>query len=190
VGLLDWLSGKSDPTKGWVRDPALKLTLDFRLGALCAVTLGEPAERLAILGPAEDRRAALEGDLHYFTLGLGVGVSGGGIESVTLWWRDYLDRGYRAYAGTVVSDGKNLGLGPATTEAELLSVLGQPYWRDRDDSETILFYEVKDAWGRLTERQVELDEEGRLKALLVLSQPILADENQRIAYRIDKAWPP
>ena len=189
MGILDWLSGRSDVTAGWVRDPALRLNVDFAQGALCGVTLGEPAERLSFLGRAEDRKAAPKGDLQYFTLGLCVGVSGTRIESFTIWWQDYLGEGYKTYAGRVTSRSADL-LGPETNEAEILSALGEPYWTDRDGSETILFYEIQDAWGRLTERQVELDERGRLKALLVLSEPLLADAAQRAAYGVDRAWPP
>ncbi len=189
MGLREWLSRRNDPTAAWVRDPELRLTLDFGGGSLRGVGLGDPIERLAFLGPT-DRGAGPEEDLQYLSLGLSVGFTAGSIDFYGIWWQDYLGAGYRRYAGCVLLGGRAVALGPTTPEHEILEAFGQPYWRDHDDSETILFYEVKDGRGRLTERQFELDERGALKALLVLADPILAEEASRRIYGIDRPWPP
>jgi hypothetical protein len=189
VGLLDRLTRKTDRTAGWVRDPALRLTLDLARGTLCGVALGEPVERLASLGPT-GRNAEKDGDLQYQALGLIVGVSEEAIDSFIVYWRDYLGQGFEPYAGTVLSAGQVVLLGPRTTEAELVAVFGRPYFRDQDEDETLLFYEIQDRWGRLTERQVELDEKGALRSIIFSAEPMLADERQRKAFGVDEPWPP
>lgn len=189
MSLLSWLSGRKDVTARWTRAANLRLSLDFASGALCGVALGERLERLAFLGPADGGRGP-DADLVYRELGLAVGVQRGRIASYDLWWRDSLEQGFQPYAGTVLRDGRPLALGTATTEAGLVLALGEPYWRDHDEEETILFYELKDWRGDFTERQIELDAEGRLTALLVVAQPLLADEAQRRGYGVDRGWPP
>jgi hypothetical protein len=189
LAVLDWLRREKNITAGWVRDPGLRLALDFAEGRLCGIGFGEPPERLAFLGPA-DRGDAPRRDLEYLDLGLSVGTTDGKIDSYCLWWLDYQQRGYEQYPGSVLLNGQAIALGRATTEPAIVSAFGQPYWKDKDESETILFYELKDHWGRLTERQVELDEEGALKALLVVSEPMLADDEQRRSYGVGRPWPP
>ncbi len=189
MGEREWLPRRTDLTAGWARVPDLRLLLDFTAGSLCGVALGEPVERLAFLGPT-DRSAAPEEDLEYLELGLSIGFTAGRIDFYGLWWQDHLGAGYRRYAGGVLLGGRAVALGPLTPEHEIVGALGRPYWRDRDVSETILFYELRDPRGRITERQVELDERGALRALLVLADPILAEEASRRAYRVERPWPP
>ncbi len=189
MGVREWLPRRADLTAGWIRAPDLRLLLDFHGGSLCGVALGDPVERLAFLGPT-DRSAGPEDDLEYLSLGLSVGYTAGNIDFYGLWWQDHLGAGYRRYAGAVLLGGRAVALGPVTPEHEVLEAFGPPYWRDQDDEETILFYEPRDASGRVTERQVELDDRGALRALLVLADPILAEEDSRRAYRVDRPWPP
>jgi len=70
-------------------------------------------------------------------------------------------------------------------EEDVLDVFGQPYWIDRDDMETILFYEFNDV-----EWQLELSQTGSLQAVIVTASPLLAKEDQRKAYGVSKPWPP
>lgn len=188
VGIRDWLSGRKNPTADWVRDPNQRLAVDVARGTLCGVAFGEPIGRVAFLGPTERVRKECS-DLEFLAQGVSVGISEGLIESYSIWWQDYLEVGFTPYAGSILRDGEPLGWNRATTENEIVSALGQPYFRDQDDSETILFYEPKDRWGRLTERQIELDENGKLKALLISPEPMLADEATRRSLGIDKPWP-
>jgi hypothetical protein len=189
LAIRDWLAGGRNVTAGWVRDPSLRLTLDFSTGMLCGVGLGEPVERLSFLGPT-DRRPKPDHDLEFLALGLSVGLSGDKIDSYSVWWRDDPGAGYQPYPGSVLLQNQRTSLGKTTQEPEILTTLGPPYWRDQDDSETILFYELRDSWGGLTERQLELDGKGALKSLLVCCPPMLAEESQRRAYGVDKPWPP
>ncbi len=183
------LPRRTDPTAGWVRDPDLRLVLDFGSGSLCGIALGEALERLSFLGPT-DRDAEPEEDLEYLSLGLSVGFTGGKIDFYGLWWQDHLGAGYRRSAGGVLLGGRAVSLGAFTPEHEIVEAFGRPYWRDQDDCATTLFYELRDRRGRITERQVELDERGGLRTLLVLADPMLAEEDSRRAYRVDRPWPP
>lgn len=76
-------------------------------------------------------------------------------------------------------------LSAQTREREIVGYFGDPYWRDEDEEEILLFYE----FGEL-EWQVELTLQGTLKAVNAVAPPLLADEAQRRAYRVTKPWPP
>ncbi len=135
MAIRDWLAGGRNVTAGWVRDPSLRLALDFSTGTLCGVGLGEPVERLSFLGPT-DRKPKPGHDLEFLALGVSVGLSGDRIDSYSVWWRDDLEAGYQPYSGSVLLQGRHTSLGGTTQEPEILSNLGPPYWRDQDDSES------------------------------------------------------
>ena len=64
-------------------------------------------------------------------------------------------------------------------------LVGPPYWRDEDADELILFYEFPNL-----EWQIEFSLDGSFNRVNVTCNPLLADETQRKAYRVDKPWPP
>ncbi len=62
----------------------------------------------------------------------------------------------------------------------------EPYWRDSADEEgSILFYE----FGEI-EWQVEFDQADSLRCLIVVSPPLMNDEEQRRAHGVNEPRPP
>lgn len=101
-----------------------------------------------------------------------------------------LDYGFftlSAFKGSFAKHGEPLGLNEATTEAQVLTRFGAPYWTDRSDGETILFYEYEQG---AVELQFEFPESGKLGFITLTRKGVLADEKQRAAYGCDKPWPP
>lgn len=92
-----------------------------------------------------------------------------------------------AFKGSFAVHGDPVGLGAATTESHILARFGQPYWTDRSDGETILFYEFEQGG---VELQFEFPESQGLGFITLTRQGVLADEKQRQAYGCDKPWPP
>ena len=186
MGLLDSLFGRRDPTADWKAEAWVALVFDFSQNALCGVTIGEPVERLSQLGPVEDARAARrEGRYCYYSKGIEIGVGDGIVTSCLLVWGSPVDPRYRPFAGACTCRCLTLPLNAGTGEAEIVQIFGAPYWRDEDQHEILLFYE----WGAV-EWEVELTRQGRLKAVNIVTPPLLADERQRRAYRVTKSWPP
>jgi hypothetical protein len=174
-----------DPTRSWTPDPALRLEIDLDRHALCGVRLGDPLGWLRKLGPAESRKLAKKGRICYFSRGLQIEAPQGTIKSVQLIWTDAEREGFKPFNGSCLRGGKPLALQGGTPESAVLQALGEPYWRDDDRGEIILFYEFGDV-----EWQAELSGEGALKRLILAKPPLLADDAQRRAYGIDKPWPP
>lgn len=185
MGFFGFLFGSSDPTSTWVEDEDLELEFDFTTHALCGVRLGEPIDRLSRLGPVEDPRAVDQGELCYYSKGLLVEVTEGRISGFLLFWADEQLDQFEPFAGRCVHHGRVLMLNDETDEGEILSLWGKPYWRDESEDGFLLFYEHDDV-----EWQVELSTEGQLNMIAVQSPPLLADPQQRQAYRVTNTWPP
>jgi hypothetical protein len=63
---------------------------------------------------------------------------------------------------------------------------GEPYWRDADADEVLLFYELPEV-----EWQLEFPlPAATLSAMVIVTPPLLADRQQRHHYGLDKPWPP
>jgi len=92
--------------------------------------------------------------------------------------------GFRSFFGTTVAKGQRLEL-PNLSPESLARVYGEPFWRDCDDEEVILFYEFIGL-----EWQVEFSLSGNLRCITVTSEPIMASEDQRLAYGVSAVWPP
>lgn len=169
-----------NPTFDWVEDPQVPLVLDFDAGRFCGVALGEPLERLRFLG-----NGRVDGcEYQFVEKGVVIGGYDRVIQEVILFFGhpDEPDRGY--FRGMFQHRGERIESAALRTESLILERLGEPYWRDEDSGETILFYER-----RGFELQIELGLDSTLKSI-VLSEPILADPAQREAYGVTKPWPP
>lgn len=88
------------------------------------------------------------------------------------------------FIGQIRMAGRDLRPGDLGKEWDF-SVWGEPYWRDEDDQEVLLFFEFPDG-----EIQVELGEEGRPLVLYVCAEPLMADSEQRESYGVTRDWPP
>jgi hypothetical protein len=78
-----------------------------------------------------------------------------------------------------------VALGERTSLGEFTDKFGQPYWKDVDAEETLLFYEFLPV-----EWQVEFGADGMLRALTLVTPPMLGEPADRDAYGVTKAWPP
>ena len=184
MGLLDSFAGNKNATRDWAAEPGLRLMLDLDSGGLIGVPLGSKFEGLFRLGPAEDEEPAKTGELRYYSRGVQVTVEKGKIASYFVVFSPGYE-GYEAFGGDCRFGGQSVMLSSLTTESALRDRFGEPYWTDEDEDETLLFYERGEV-----EWQVELDEEGRLRCITLLTPPSLADPEQREAYGIDAPWPP
>lgn len=184
MSLFDFFKRKENISRAWSVAPGLLLSFDFDRHALCGVEIGRPLADLALLGPVEDMSKARQGRYCYYSFGLEIDVHDGRIDCYSLFWRDYLGEGFRPYTGTCTYLRRQIALHDGCGEQHVLQCFGQPYWRDEDNEEVILFYEWKEI-----EWQVELDVDLGLKAILVTTPPLLADANQRMAYHVNKPWP-
>lgn len=167
-------------TADWVEDPLVPLTLDLDRGRFCGVALGEPLGRFTFLG-----RAQLRGfDLLYPDEGLEIGDDEGVLREVVAFFGhpEEPDAGY--FRGDIFHQGERITSQALRTESMILARAGEPYWRHEASDESILFYERPGF-----EFQFELGSDGILKAI-VLSEPILADAEQRDSYGVTKNWPP
>ncbi|MGI5860665.1 MAG: hypothetical protein ACOX6T_01260 [Myxococcales bacterium] len=187
MGFFSTLFGRQREslTASWEADPAVLLEFDAQRHTLNGVRLGDPVERLRGLGPVEDWRALRVGDLVYASRGLRLGVSEGLLDSFSLIWSSPYEPGFRSFPGHTLLNGREIGLSSSCTEPELRAWFGEPYWRDADEDEVLLFYEWADC-----EWQVELAPDGKLRSLLVVREPMLADAQARDSYGVTRPWPP
>ena len=91
------------------------------------------------------------------------------------------------YDGEILQSGVKLSLSTATSPADIESLFGQPYWRDEEDSEVILFYEYEKG---AVELQFEFPDSTTLGYITLARPGILSTADQRSAYGVDKPWPP
>ncbi|MBI5527752.1 MAG: hypothetical protein HY897_15585 [Deltaproteobacteria bacterium] len=185
MGLFDDMFGAPDPTRHWKGTPGLVPDFDLDRHALCGVRPGDPVAWLEKLGRCEDQAAAKEGEYRWYTRGIAVDVDLYAVSAFIVHFADDREEGYAPFGGPCSVRGRSVPLTPETTEKEFGEAFGEPYWRDRETDETILFYEFGDI-----EWQAEFTSGRRLRLILVMTPPMLADEDQRKTYKIDKPWPP
>ena len=111
--------------------------------------------------------------------GVEIGLSGGVVDHAFLDLSEFR-AGFRRH-------GEILGIGPATTEAEIVRLFGEPYWTDRSDGEVILFYEFQ---GGEVELQFEFPQGDGLGFVTLTRNGVMSDAGQRAAYGCDRPWPP
>lgn len=97
------------------------------------------------------------------------------------------DLDYDAFQGSLFIGQKKILLTRSNGAKAIAALFGDPYWKDEDDEgEVILFYERPGE----VEWQFELGDRTSLKALNVLTPPLLKDPLQRQAYGVTAPWPP
>jgi len=201
MGIFDDMFGAPDPTRHWKETPGLVPDFDFSAHALCGAKLGDPARFLEKVGRCEDQAAAKEGEFRWYTKGFAVDVDAFVVTAYIIHFNDDRGESYHPFTGTCLFEGRTVALSTATTENDFVRIFGAPYWRDLgevtpprqstassvggDREEVILFYE----FGAI-EWQVEFTSDRTLRLVLVLTPPMLADEEQRATYKVDKPWPP
>ncbi|MEO1527049.1 MAG: hypothetical protein AAFX06_16545 [Planctomycetota bacterium] len=86
---------------------------------------------------------------------------------------------FAGFKGTICVNGS------AIETASLLDELGEYFWLDRGDDELIYFFEF-----RTHEIQIEQSQSRQIQRVIVTNDALMADPEQRLAYRVDKSWPP
>ncbi|MHC5056772.1 MAG: hypothetical protein ACYTKD_18970 [Planctomycetota bacterium] len=123
--------------------------------------------------------------LGYRDTGTRIGVDDGRLWAFWLFWDEPLEPELGRFGGRCHAGDREVALGPETREEDFVRESGAPFHRHGDEDETILFYE----FGEI-EWQVEFSTRDRLKAVGVVSPPLLAKEEQRKAYGVTREWPP
>jgi hypothetical protein len=188
-GLWQFLSGSRNPTRHWHADPARAITLDLDEHRLCGVGIGELMQTLAFLGPA----ASWSYEWEFPHLGITLLEADHGLAEFAVYFGrptafTRTSRQFRPFSGSIAYRGTSLELSAEHDESSVRSLFGEPYWRDADEEETILFYEFASRAGE-REWQIEFDAAGLLRCLSI-GKPLLADPEQRVAYQVTKDWPP
>lgn len=158
------------------------LTIDLGHALINGVGFGESIQALHYLGRDEDSSKAKGFEFCYYSLGLEVDAwDDSTIYSFSIVVKE---APFQPFAGTVLFRDRPIDL-HRLSERSLESTFGQWYWRDQGADETIIFYEL-----RACEWNFELTPDGALKRIVMESEPVLAKEEQRIAYHVTNAWPP
>ncbi len=174
--LLNWFN----PTRDWEEDLIAPIVLDLDHHLFCGVGIGEPIEKLSFLGPGQVTSLGIA----WPRKGVAVANGNGLIDEMSFFFGHVAEQRGGQFVGTFHYRSGAVTLSRDFSEENALCLFGQPYWRDQDQDESILFYELGDR-----ELQLEFGLDRRLKCL-VLCLPILADESQRKAYGVTKPWPP
>jgi len=186
LSLFDKVLGKKHVSTLWQSEPGFKIQLELDRHALCRCRIGDPIEWLSGLGPPEDSRALREKSYCYYSRGVEIGEEDGKVADFSVFWVDYLEQGFQPFEGLVTFRGRTVELDFRTQEKEFRSLFGDPYWRDQDQEEIILFYEFQ---GDI-EWQVEFTLQTSLTAIIVVCHPLMADAEQRERYGVSIQWPP
>jgi hypothetical protein len=186
MGLFKIFTPKADPILAWKTESGLvaDFEFDFDLHALCGIKINDPVSLLWKLGPSEEKGAEANGDINYFSKGVQVSAENGTINSFVLFWNDDRRKQFLAFNGVCRFHGQKIELAAGISESGISKIFGEPYWRDEDNNEIILFYE----FGAI-EWQIEISRQEGLAAIVVLTPPLLADEAQRAKFKVTKPWP-
>lgn len=184
--MLEFLRWRPHPTKHWREDRSVPLLADLDRFELGGVGLGAEIERLSFLGRSESRF------FDYPRKGLQLDADEDGCFagfSLALRRDAYLAahlRGrVRAFPGYIRVKGRKKQPHEFRDERDFVEGWGEPYWRDEDDEEILLFFEFP---GR--EITVELSLEGVPQVLVISTQALMADAAQREQYGVTAPWPP
>jgi len=186
LGIFTWFLNRHNPTRNWQFDPSLELIIDLDMNRICGLSLGDSFVDLQGLGQAEDTQASLQGNFRYYSKGLEIDCDENVIESFIVHWSESVHGKFRPYIGKILYQGSEVTLDNTILVEQFVQRFGEPFWRDTvDEDETILFYEFGEH-----EWQAEFDRNDSLRCLIILSPPLLADEEQRKIYGVKKPWPP
>ncbi len=186
MGLWDKLFGGADPTSQWHAQSDLVIELNLSRPSICGIQLGDPVDRIAAIGRPDNTHPTQNELYVYSRHGFWIEADNGVVSSFSaVFDPNTAGMESNAFHGTVIHMNEKASLRASTTEAEFRRRFGNPYWRDTDDTEQLLFYEFGDI-----EWQVEFGRDGRLGALIIMTPPLMSDPGQRASYGVDKAWPP
>ncbi|NNJ27523.1 hypothetical protein [Alienimonas chondri] len=174
--MFDFLFRRGNASNRWSRPPGLELTVELSPPAINGTPLGSHVEDFSFLG-----RSSLGGPgwLEFGDLGVALDLEDDGTCSGFQVVFEDPDGRFQAFSG-------RLAVGRATVRpADLVDELGAPYWDDRDEDESVVYYEFSDY-----EIQLERTLEGENQRIIVTNQPAMADADHRRRCNVDKPWPP
>ncbi len=170
-----------DPSANWVLQPDLPLHFDLETFSLCGVRLGDPADSLSFLGPAEDRALAREGRLFYYSIGLEVLVEEGKVALYRIIWRDEAAEGFNPYPGRCVKHEPPVEVETDTSELGIRRAFGGPFFKETDNQGVVVFYEAGEyGW------DVEFNLKGSIKQFTVYSPPLTEEEKKALQPRSEE----
>lgn len=178
--MFDFLFRRGNPTNDWQRSAHLSLSASLDVPEFKGLPLGASFDRVSDLG----RDDAVEFGSHcYYDLGVAIERSNeNSISGFTIVLLDEEGDKFQPYRGELLWQGEPLDYLQLTQE-NLAETLGEWYWIDTDEDESIIFYEFPSH-----EIQIELTLSGYIKRFLVYQEPMLADPQQRDSYGITKPW--
>jgi hypothetical protein len=186
MGFLDKLFGGGDPALRWEASPSVRIELDLDRPALCGIRLGDNSDRIAMLGRPDNPRPSKDEQYVYERHGFWIDACDRSICSFTVIFdATASELTGEAFSGTILDKNQPIELNASTDEAEFRRRFGEPYWRDVDEKECLLFYE----FGQI-EWQVEFGKGDGLRVLTIVTPPLLSGTEQRAAYHVGKPWPP
>jgi len=100
---------------------------------------------------------------------------------------DYAFLTLKNFKGKFASNGTPLNIDKTSTEATIKNLFGLPYWIDRSDGETIMFYLYNKGQ---VELQFEFPSSHSLEFITICQNGVLSCEKQRKSYGVNKPWPP
>lgn len=179
MGLLSFLKRRPAPEEVSVQESAepIELEIEIDLGwfQLNGVSLGEvPASILP-----EKVINSPSGVFEPAGQGIEIGTEHGVFDHAFITVAEF--------AGTLLRNGRPLTLLPQMTERDILTIFGEPYWTDRTEGETLLFYEY--LLGQV-ELQFEFPDAQGLGFVTLMRNGVLSVAEQRAAYGVTKPWPP
>lgn len=185
MGIFDRFRRGRGPTEDWRAQHRL-LVVDLDDLELNGVGFGDPVERLSFLGPSESQW------YDYHRTGLSLDVEEGRFHGVQVALRDgaFLGAASKeevvAFPGKVRMGGSDFRSSELTSEDDFVSALGEPYWREEDEDEVVLYYENPREGAEI---QVEITDDGP-QVVLFSDEPLMADPEQRALQGVDRPWPP
>ena len=182
--ITNMLYRHKDPTRYWVPDPS-RLLVDVRRCRFCGAALGGNFANLTVLGPSEDARKAARGYLEWNSRGVYCMVENGRIGDFTVVLAD--SKRFRSFPGSILNDDVPAAISARTTPEELVTQLGEPFGRSKNDWDdaVVYFYEYEAG-----EVQFAFDKErGTLDAMDFWYEPELSQRGACETYGIQKAFP-
>lgn len=179
--MFDFIFRRGNPTNSWRRSDNLALVAALDEPSLNGVRPGARLDSLSWLG----RNNSVQVETFcYHDLGVGIEFAEDGtLHGYSIILADEHGE-YQPYRGAVTWNGSEINLHQLTVD-KLASIIGEWYWMDTDENESIVFYEYQ-----THELQIELSTSGSVRRFIVTKDPLMADVKQRELYGVDIAWPP
>ena len=174
--MLDALFRRGNPTNLWHRLDGLALSVDLLSPSINSIPIGSQVDTFSFLGRSTSKPKT---PLDYLDLGISLDYEDDGTVSGFQVILNDANNEFSQFSGDIKLNGS------AIKSAELLSGLGEPYWRDRDSEEIVSFYEYP-----THEIQIEQTLKGECQRIIATKHALMARPDQRKAYGVDKPWPP